>query len=301
MFDFLHTRGFAFPFVGPIARGKSSLYEQTVRGPRGEHEGPRFNLNTPRPRNHGPDAVSRARRAPRPVLTARVTARTSTLPARLFHGARRVPHLGQSTRTMSVPVSTAVEVTGNPAEYKSGEMNSMAGDGTRKVAFITGTTGQDGSYLVELLLSKGTILLTSLADLAKIAPRSRRERRRPRSTHLTSPSGVNTTCVHDRDGRSPPPRRASDLLRPLFPVSGYIVHGIKRRSSSYNHPRLEHIMEEGTFAHQRLFGAIASPRGPLVVSGARAGSGSRRRPRRSARHSSASHRLTRVPSTHPSP
>ena len=32
----------------------------------------------------------------------------------------------------------------------------MDGDGTRKVAFITGTTGQDGSYLVELLLSKGT-------------------------------------------------------------------------------------------------------------------------------------------------
>ena len=24
------------------------------------------------------------------------------------------------------------------------------------------------------------------------------------------------------------------------------MHGIKRRSSSYNHPRLEHIMEEGT-------------------------------------------------------
>tara|TARA_B100000035_G_scaffold256274_1_gene226109 strand:- start:872 stop:1975 length:1104 start_codon:yes stop_codon:yes gene_type:complete len=47
----------------------------------------------------------------------------------------------------------------------------------RKVAFITGVTGQDGSYLVELLLEKG-----------------------------------------------------------------YIVHGIKRRSSSYNHPRLEHIL-----------------------------------------------------------
>jgi len=81
---------------------------------------------------------------------------------------------------MSVPVSTTVEVFGKPAEYKSGEMNAMAGDGERKVAFITGTTGQDGSYLVELLLSKG-----------------------------------------------------------------YIVHGIKRRSSSYNHPRLEHIMEDG--------------------------------------------------------
>ncbi len=28
-------------------------------------------------------------------------------------------------------------------------------DKDRKVAFITGVTGQDGSYLVELLLSKG--------------------------------------------------------------------------------------------------------------------------------------------------
>ena len=56
---------------------------------------------------------------------------------------------------MSVPVSTGVEVTGQPSEYAMGQMNSMDGDGTRKVAFITGTTGQDGSYLVELLLSKG--------------------------------------------------------------------------------------------------------------------------------------------------
>ena len=117
---------------------------------------------------------------------------------------------------MSVPVSTAVEVTGNPAEYKSGEMNSMAGDGTRKVAFITGTTGQDGSYLVELLLSKGTILFTSLADLAQIAPRSRRERRRPRSTHLTSPSEVYTNCVDDRDGRSPPRDAHLTFFDPFF-------------------------------------------------------------------------------------
>jgi GDPmannose 4,6-dehydratase len=46
-----------------------------------------------------------------------------------------------------------------------------------RVAFVTGVTGQDGSYLVELLLSMG-----------------------------------------------------------------YEVHGIKRRASSYNHPRLEHIL-----------------------------------------------------------
>ena len=56
---------------------------------------------------------------------------------------------------MSVPVSTGVEVLDRPAEYKSGEMNAMEGDGKRKVAFITGVTGQDGSYLVELLLKKG--------------------------------------------------------------------------------------------------------------------------------------------------
>lgn len=49
-----------------------------------------------------------------------------------------------------------------------------------KVAFITGVTGQDGSYLSELLLQKG-----------------------------------------------------------------YIVHGMKRRASSYNHPRLEHILQKG--------------------------------------------------------
>ena len=60
---------------------------------------------------------------------------------------------------MSVPVSTTVEGTNKPAEYISGEMNAMAGDGTRKVAFITGTTGQDGSYLVEALLAKGECLV----------------------------------------------------------------------------------------------------------------------------------------------
>ena len=60
---------------------------------------------------------------------------------------------------MYVPVSTTVEVFGKPAEYKSGEMNAMAGDGERKVAFITGTTGQDGSYLVEFLLQKGRSFL----------------------------------------------------------------------------------------------------------------------------------------------
>ena len=58
---------------------------------------------------------------------------------------------------MSVAVPTCTETTRRPAEYASGGMMAQEGDGNfkRKVAFITGVTGQDGSYLVELLLSKG--------------------------------------------------------------------------------------------------------------------------------------------------
>ena len=55
-----------------------------------------------------------------------------------------------------------------------------------KVALITGVTGQDGSYLAELLLE-----------------------------------------------------------------NGYIVHGVKRRASSYNHPRLEHILASSTQLYAR--------------------------------------------------
>eukprot|EP00884_Botryococcus_braunii_P017952 jgi/Botrbrau1/4840/Bobra.0032s0001.1 len=58
----------------------------------------------------------------------------------------------------------------------------------RKVALITGVTGQDGSYLAELLLDKG-----------------------------------------------------------------YIVHGLKRRASSYNHPRLEHIMDSHRYPNSENF------------------------------------------------
>jgi GDPmannose 4,6-dehydratase len=57
----------------------------------------------------------------------------------------------------------------------------------RRVAFVSGVTGQDGSYLVELLLSMG-----------------------------------------------------------------YEVHGIKRRASSYNHPRLEHILSK-TYPNANMF------------------------------------------------
>lgn len=55
-------------------------------------------------------------------------------------------------------MSTGCEVNTAPVEYKSGEMRTDLADGdrARKVAFITGVTGQDGSYLVELLLAKGT-------------------------------------------------------------------------------------------------------------------------------------------------
>jgi GDPmannose 4,6-dehydratase len=67
---------------------------------------------------------------------------------------------------------------GPPTPGEAGFAAQQAAGVSGRVAFVTGVTGQDGSYLVELLLSMG-----------------------------------------------------------------YVVHGIKRRASSYNHPRLEHILD----------------------------------------------------------
>lgn len=63
----------------------------------------------------------------------------------------------------------------------------------RKVALIVGITGQDGSYLTELLLKKG-----------------------------------------------------------------YEVHGLKRKASSTNHERLEHLLTNGTSNKSPMFFACAS-------------------------------------------
>ncbi len=96
----------------------------------------------------------------------------------------------------------------------------------QKVALITGVCGQDGSYLAELLLEKGYI-------------------------------------VHGKCGLCP-------LMMPLFssclawpaPADSQsrlgICAGLKRRSSSFNHPRLEHIMEKGKLGGQAV-GPLAFP------------------------------------------
>jgi len=73
-----------------------------------------------------------------------------------------------------MPATPGAGLTGGAVEVHT--LQNQQGQG--RVAFVTGVTGQDGSYLVELLLSMG-----------------------------------------------------------------YEVHGIKRRASSYNHPRLEHILD----------------------------------------------------------
>ena len=83
--------------------------------------------------------------------------------------------------TMSIAVPTGAETTTAPKEYKSGAMNETDGDGNRdrKVAFITGVTGQDGSYLVELLLSKGAyVVCSSSRARAEGAARGRGARRK---------------------------------------------------------------------------------------------------------------------------
>ncbi|KAJ3011501.1 hypothetical protein HKX48_006799 [Thoreauomyces humboldtii] len=75
-----------------------------------------------------------------------------------------------------------------------------ASTNSRKVALITGITGQDGSYLAELLLSKGI---------------------------LVAPQGTK-----------------QQVLIVLY-YAGYTVHGIIRRSSSFNTGRIEHLYADG--------------------------------------------------------
>ena len=43
------------------------------------------------------------------------------------------------------------------------------------------------------------------------------------------------------------------LLAELLLKKGYVVHGIKRRSSSFNTPRLDHLYVDPHESHARLF------------------------------------------------
>ena len=45
----------------------------------------------------------------------------------------------------------------------------------------------------------------------------------------------------------PPPTQDGSYLSELLLDKGYVVHGLKRRASSYNHPRIEHIMDSSEF------------------------------------------------------
>ncbi|KAJ3208427.1 hypothetical protein HDU82_002516 [Entophlyctis luteolus] len=89
----------------------------------------------------------------------------------------------------------------------------------RKVALITGITGQDGSYLTELLLSKGAVHRTDRAS---------------------------TSIVFE----------------------GYTVHGIIRRSSSFNTGRIEHLytdQHEGFITQVHAFFMLQNPESPGMI------------------------------------
>lgn len=43
------------------------------------------------------------------------------------------------------------------------------------------------------------------------------------------------------------PQQDGSYLSELLLDKGYVVHGLKRRASSYNHPRIEHIMDSSEF------------------------------------------------------
>ena len=87
-----------------------------------------------------------------------------------------------------------------------------------KVALLTGITGQDGSYLAELLLSKGCDESACLRAYARAEP------------------------------------------------FRYYVHGIIRRSSSFNTGRIEHLYEDQHSGKARLFLHYGRGRELLVVS-----------------------------------
>jgi hypothetical protein len=118
---------------------------------------------------------------------------------------------------MSVPVPTGAETHTAPVEYKSGRMGEDATDGdrNRKVAFITGVTGQDGSYLVELLLSKGTIgVRFSTSARGRV---SRRESRISVGCWIASASGKK--FPHSRSSTRRPRRVVANSPRDRWGIS----------------------------------------------------------------------------------
>jgi GDPmannose 4,6-dehydratase len=86
-----------------------------------------------------------------------------------------------------------------------------------KVALITGVTGQDGSYLAELLLEKVCKMISFvLFDVTSV---------------FSTPPFVVFLFSH---------------------LQGYVVHGIIRRSSSFNTGRVEHLYVDRHFGQPSL-------------------------------------------------
>ena len=50
-----------------------------------------------------------------------------------------------------------------------------------------------------------------------------------------------------KKSNAPRPPQDGSYLSELLLDKGYVVHGLKRRASSYNHPRIEHIMDSSEF------------------------------------------------------
>ena len=108
----------------------------------------------------------------------------------------------------------------------------------RKIALVTGITGQDGSYLAEFLLEKGytvSFLVRSFFEGPKGASTARGHR----------PLGTHHLCL-----------LASDVLQPLLVLTSPPppqVHGIVRRSSCFNTGRIDHIYSDRHETGVKLF------------------------------------------------
>jgi GDP-mannose 4,6 dehydratase len=97
----------------------------------------------------------------------------------------------------------------------------------RKVALITGVTGQDGRYVSLGLSSPQSVIGFVVADVRFVELQ-----------YSVTHSGFPVSCSY---------------LAELLLDKGYEVHGLKRRASSYNHPRLEHVLDSRSMCPRLRF------------------------------------------------
>ncbi|TKS74953.1 GDP-mannose 4,6 dehydratase [Collichthys lucidus] len=114
----------------------------------------------------------------------------------------------------------------------------------RKVAVITGITGQDGSYLAEFLLSKGYEMCSGTRTLPHLYSNLLGQLHHlccsPQMAAERKWTGSRLEMLHDEGVVL---KRSTQAGRKCTVNKGSEVHGVLRRSSSFNTGRIEHLYQ----------------------------------------------------------